>query len=153
MVLLVQSMAMTAAARSLPSPSLEPSPAPRRFDWSCPIDCCSLVCPGVAEDGFGLALCLHHGNCVASPRLFTTSVLHLTQELVPSPPPPHVPPWRPPWPPPYSTISIPSGSALPTMSSRHTKKASLAPGLVLGRSPEQLLVSSPQRKIGSKKGK
>jgi hypothetical protein len=39
------------------------------------------------------------------------------------------------------------------MSSRHSKKAALTPGKVIGRSPEQLLVSSPQRKIGSEKGK
>jgi hypothetical protein len=40
------------------------------------------------------------------------------------------------------------------MSSRPPKKAALAPGQVVGRSPEQFFVNnSPQRKVGSKKGK
>jgi hypothetical protein len=39
------------------------------------------------------------------------------------------------------------------MSSRPSKKAALAPGQVVGRSPASLLLSSPQRKLGSKQGK
>jgi hypothetical protein len=38
-------------------------------------------------------------------------------------------------------------------SNRPSKKAGLAPGQVVGRSPTSLLTTSPQRKIGSKKGK
>jgi hypothetical protein len=99
-----------------------------------------LVRLGVVVDGFGLALCLHHGEYIAPPRLLMTSVLQSTQELVPSIPPPRVPPWLPPWSPPYSLPSIPFSPGLPTMSSCHSKKAALDPSQVLGRSPEQLLV-------------
>jgi hypothetical protein len=39
------------------------------------------------------------------------------------------------------------------MSSRPSKKAGLAPGQVVGRSPDSFFIASPQRKLGSKKGK
>ena len=148
MVQLIRYMATPAAACLSPSPPLEPSPAPRRLNWSCPIDYCSLACSGVAEDGSGLAHCPHHGERAALLQLDTTSGLQLTQELVPSPPPPHVPPWHPPWPPPL----LPPSACYnpPVMSSiRPSKKAGLAPGQVVGRSPASLLTMSPQRKIGS----